>query len=199
MLVAALLGLNFRSEDEALPPGKPLHTFDTSVGAWQPREASVFTDDIQNVMKASDYVMRRYSDATGRSLWLFIGYWEKQRKGAQPHSPQNCLPGNGWQPLEVSRVSVPLPATTLVVNRLLIQKDEQRQLMFYWYRAQGTPVAGELEAKLQLMKNALLHNRTDGAIIRVSSPIYQSVTSTSADFTRFIQKLQPALSEYLPD
>ena len=27
--------------------------------------------------------------------WLYVDYWETQRKGAQPHSPKNCLPGAG--------------------------------------------------------------------------------------------------------
>ena len=199
MLVAALLFVQFRSRGEAVPPRKPLHTLELAGGAWQPRESSMFTDDIQNVLKASDYVMRRFSDAGGRSVWLFIGYWETQRKGAQPHSPQNCLPGSGWEPLEVSRISIPLAGTTLMVNQMLIQKDDQRQLLFYWYRAQGASVASELDAKLLMMKNAIVRNRTDGAMIRVSSPVYGSVTATSAHLTAFLQALQPVLSEYLPD
>ena len=199
MLVAALLFVQFRSRGEAVPPRKPLPTLELTGGAWQARESSMFTDDIQNVLKASDYVMRRFSDASGRSVWLFIGYWETQRKGAQPHSPQNCLPGSGWEPLEVSRISIPLAGTTLTVNQMLIQKDDQRQLLFYWYRAQGASVASELDAKLLMMKNAIVRNRTDGAMIRVSSPVYGSVTATSAHLTAFLQALQPVLSEYLPD
>ena len=200
LLVTALLFVQFRSHGEAVPPRKPLDTLQLRAGGWQPRESSLFTDDIQNVLEASDYVMRRFTDASGRSVWLFIGYWETQRKGAQPHSPQNCLPGGGWEPLEVSRVNLPLGGTPLIVNRMLIQKDEQRQLLFYWYRAQGTSVAGELDAKLHMMKNAIVRNRTDGAIIRVSSPIYGgSVPATAAHLTAFLQALQPVLSEYLPD
>jgi EpsI family protein len=199
MLMMALLFVQFRSRGEAVPPRQPLHTLQVPGGAWQARESSAFTDDIQNVLKASDYVMRRFSDASGRSLWLFIGYWETQRKGAQPHSPQNCLPGSGWEPLEVSRVAIPLGGTTLMVNRMVIQKDEKRELLFYWYRAQGASVASELDAKLHMMKNAVVRNRTDGAIIRVSSPIYGSVAATSAHLTAFLQALQPVLSEYLPD
>jgi EpsI family protein len=200
MLVAALLFVQLRSHGEAVPPRKPLDTFQRALAGWQPRESNIFPDDIRNILKASDYVMRRYGDAAGRSLWLFIGYWETQRKGAQPHSPQNCLPGSGWEPLDVGRVTIPLAAgASMTVNRVLIQKDQQQQLVFYWYRAQGTAVASELDAKLHMMKNAIVRNRTDGALIRVSSPIYGSVAATSAQLTAFLQALQPALSEYLPD
>jgi len=200
MLGAALLFVQFRSHGEAVPPRKPLETFQPVLAGWQPRESNVFTDDIQNVLKASDYVMRRYHDAAGRSLWVFIGYWETQRRGAQPHSPQNCLPGSGWEPLEVSQVNIPLAAgTSINVNRVLIQKDQEQQLVFYWYQAQGRVVASELAAKLQMMKSAVLRNRTDGALVRVSSPIYGDVAATSARLTVFLQALEPALSEYLPN
>lgn len=200
MLAAALLFVQFRSHGEAVPPRQPLQTFQPVLAGWQPRESNVFTDDIQNVLKASDYVMRRYTDAGGRTLWVFVGYWETQRKGAQPHSPQNCLPGSGWEPLDVSRVSIPVAGgKSLVANRVLIQKDQQQQLVFYWYQAQGTAVAGEIDAKLHMMKNAVLRNRTDGALVRVSSPVYGTVAATSAQLTSVVQALQPALSEYLPD
>ena len=49
-----------------------------------------------------DAPLRRIRD--GRSLWLYIGYWATQRKGAQIHSPRNCLPGGGWEPIEASRL-----------------------------------------------------------------------------------------------
>jgi EpsI family protein len=199
LLVAALVFVQFRSHGEAVPPRKPLETFQATIAGWHPRESSLFTDDIQNILKASDYVMRRYSDDAGRSLWLFIGYWDTQRKGAQPHSPQNCLPGNGWDLIEVSRESIPLTGGAMTVNRVLIQKEQQRQLVYYWYRAQGSSVASEIDAKLQMMKNAILRNRTDGAIVRVTSPVYGSVAATSAQLTAFVQALEPVLSEYLPD
>jgi EpsI family protein len=200
LLALTLLFVQLRSHGEAVPPRQPLQTFQAVLAGWQPRESSVFTDDIQNVLKASDYVMRRYTDGAGRSLWLFVGYWETQRKGAQPHSPQNCLPGSGWEPLEVARIGIPLAGgATLPVNRVLIQKDQHQQLVIYWYQAQGTAVAGEIDAKLHMMKNAVLRNRTDGALVRVSSPIYGSVAATSAQLSAFVQALQPALAAYLPD
>jgi EpsI family protein len=198
LLFAAVVVVQFRSHGEAVSPRKPLDTFAPVIAGWQPAEASMFTDDIRNVLKASDYVMRRYDDA-GRSASLFIGYWDSQRKGAQPHSPKNCLPGSGWEPLEMSRIPIPLSAGgTLTVNRFLIQKDQERQLILYWYQAQGKAVAGELQAKLEMVRNSILYNRTDGAIIRVSSPIYGSVAETSARLVQFVQALQPLLSEYLP-
>ena len=202
LLVGALVYLHFfHSAGEAVPIRKPLDGFPSAVGPWQEREAAVFDVEILNNLKVKDYLMRRYVDPSGRSLWLYIGYWDTQRKGAQAHSPKNCLPGSGWDPLEATHITVPLPHpyAPITVNRYLIQKDRSIQLVFYWYDAQGQPIAGEIPAKIQTVKSAIFRNRTDGALIRISSPIYGDVKETSDLVVKYVQALYPNLGDYLPD
>jgi len=201
LLIGALLVLQFRSSGEAVPIRRPLDGFPSTVGPWQGSGGTIFELETLNVLKATDYVMRRYQDAEGRSLWLFIGYWDSQRKGAQPHSPRNCLPGGGWEPLEASMVTIPLPRpfAAITVNRYLIQKERDQQIVFYWYQAQGKATAGEVAARLEMMKNSIVRHRTDGALVRVSSPVYGSVQDTSAHLVKYIQHMYPVLGEYLPD
>lgn len=201
LLFGALLVLQFRSSGEAVPIRKPLDTFPNTVQQWQGRGGMIFELDTLSVLKAKDYVMRRYQDPEGRNLWLFIGYWDSQRKGAQPHSPRNCLPGGGWEPLEASTVTIPLahPFAPITVNRYLIQKDRDQQVVFYWYQSQGKATAGELAARVELMKNSIMHHRTDGALVRVSSSVYGSVQETSGRLVSYIQAMYPILGDYLPD
>ena len=201
LLIGALAILHVRSTGEAVPIRKPLDTFPDTIGEWQTRESTIFDWTILDVLKAKDYVMRRYQSPAGGSIWLFIGYWESQRKGAQPHSPKNCLPGSGWEPLEASRVVIPLPGPSraITVNRYLIQKDNDQQLVFYWYQAQGKATAGELAARIEMVKNSLARHRTDGALVRVSSPVYGGVEETSERLVKYIQALYPNLGDYLPE
>lgn len=201
LLSGAFLFQQLRSTGEAVPIRRSLDEFPLSIGTWQGREATIFEIEILNVLKVKDYLMRRFVDPTGRSLWLYIGYWDTQRKGASPHSPRNCLPGGGWEPLEAKKVAIPLQAShaSVTVNRYLIQKDQAQQLVFYWYLAQGRPVAGEVEARIEMVRNAILRNRTDGALIRVSSPVYGSVEATSEMLTQYVQWMYPILSEFLPN
>jgi hypothetical protein len=111
ILLVALLVLQLRSTGEAVPIRKPLDSFPATVGEWQGRRGTILGTDILSKLKLSDYVMRDYVDRGGRSLGLYIGYWDTQRKGAVIHSPKNCLPGAGWEPVEVrsSRLLFPLP------------------------------------------------------------------------------------------
>lgn len=201
VLVAALLAMQLRSSGEPVPIREPLEAFPNQVGSWQGREGTIFDDDTLYVLKVKDYVVRRYVNQDGKSLWLYIGYWDTQRKGAQMHSPRNCLPGAGWEPLEATTVAIALPGRDgrITVNQYLIQKDQDQQLVMYWYQAQGRAVTGEVAARVELVKNAILRNRTDGALIRISSPIYGSVRETSDMLAGYVRAMYPVLNAYLPD
>jgi EpsI family protein len=201
LLIGALFFLQFRSYGEAVPIHKPLNAFPMRVGNWQGEEGVVFEEGVLDNLKLQDYLLRRYMDSSGRSLWLYIGYWETQRKGAQIHSPKHCLPGGGWEPLEATRVSIPLsgPPGSLKVNRYLIQKDQYQQLVLYWYVSNGQAVASEIDAKLQLVKNAIVYNRTDGALIRITSPVSGSMQETFERQIEYVRAMYPILGEFLPD
>ena len=201
LLIGALLLLHVRSSSEAVPIRKSLDSFPSGVGQWQAREGVLLDLDTLNVLRPKDYLMRRDQDPWGRSIFLFIAYWDSQRKGAQPHSPKNCLPGAGWEPLESSMVTIPLPQpfAPIMVNRYLIQKDRDQQVVFYWYQSQGRAIAGEFDARVELVKNSIRRHRTDGALVRVMSPVHGSVQETSDRLVRYIQAMYPILGEYLPD
>ena len=189
-----------RSSGEAVPIRKDLDTFPALVGPWKGQETTALDGDVLKLLKVSDYLMRRYADADGRNLWLYIAYWDTQRKGAQIHSPKNCLPGAGWEPLQASEVTVGVRSDgrRMTVNRYLVQKDFDQQLVFYWYQAQGHAIAGEVAARVDLIKRAAFRSRTDGALIRVSSPVYGTIAETSDRLLEYIRAMYPALADYLP-
>ena len=201
LLVGALLFLQFRSYGEAVPIHTSLDAFPMTVGDWRGEEGVVFEEGVLNILKVQDYLMRRYVDPAGHSLWLYIGYWDTQRKGAQMHSPKHCLPGAGWEPLEAARVTIPVGGSpgAIEVNRYIIQKDQYQQLVLYWYQSHGQVVASEVDAKLQLIKNAVFHNRSDGALIRITSPVSGSIPETFERQVNYVQAMYPLLGEFLPD
>ena len=202
LLLTAWLVLQSRSVGETIPVRKSLDLFPDRIGEWQGRQATNLEVEVLNILKVNDYLMRRYVDANGRSIWLYIGYWATQRRGGgQAHSPKNCLPGGGWEPIDASRLTITLPPpyAPIEVNRYLIQKDRDMQVVLYWYQAQGHAVASELSAKVAMVRSALMSRRTDGALLRASSPVTGSVEETTARLVRYVQALYPVLAEYLPD
>lgn len=201
ILAAALVVLQFRSVGEGVQMRKPFDTFPEVLGAWRGVDDTTFDPDVLRMLKMSDYLMRRYVDASGHSTWLYMGYWQSQRRGSDIHSPRNCLPAGGWEPVEARRLTVPLGGSLapIIVNHYLIQKDRQMQVVIYWFEAQGHVVAGELEAKIQMVRSAIFENRTDGALVRLSSPVSGTVQETTDRMTGQIQALYPVLREYLPN
>jgi EpsI family protein len=200
-LLATLLVVQFRSPGEAIQMRQPFSTFPTRLGAWRGQEDTILAPDVLSMLKMSDYLMRRYDDAGGHPIWLYVGYWQSQRKGGDIHSPKNCLPGGGWEPIEASRLSIRVPGrdAPISVNRYLIQKDNRMQVTLYWFQTQGKVVAGELGAKIELVRNALFRNRTDGALVRLSAPVQDGVEQTTERLVGYVQVLYPVLHEYLPD
>lgn len=202
VLLTALLAVHLRSTGEAVPIRQTLDAFPDALEGWQGRQDSSLQTEIASFLKIDDYLIRRYVDEAGHSVWLYVGYWATQRTGgAQVHSPRNCLPASGWEPIEASRVRVDVrnAQVPLIVNRYLIQKDREMQVVLYWYHAQGIPIAGELPAKIQMVRSAIFRNRTDGALVRISSPVSGSVAETTERLVRYVQALYPLLGEYLPD
>jgi EpsI family protein len=201
LLVGTFVFLQSRSVGEGVPLRRSFDSFPTSLGTWTGQDDTVFDTETVKILKMSDYIMRRYVDGDGHSIWLYMAYWQSQRRGSDIHSPKNCLPAGGWEPVEASRLSISVPglAAPIDVNRYLIQKDRQMQVVLYWFQAQGTVVAGELDAKVEMVRSAIFRNRTDGAVVRLSSPVYGSVPETTVELVQYVQVLYPVLREFLPD
>jgi len=201
ILAAALLIVQFRSTGEAVPIQRPLDSFPTTLGEWQSRGGTIFGAGILDKLRLTDYVMRDYVDPVGRGVNLYIGYWDTQRMGAVMHSPKNCLPGAGWEPVEASQLTIALrpPFPPITVNRYLVRKDREQQVVLYWYHSQGQVVAGEVPARIAMVKSALVRHRTDGAIVRVMSPVYEGARETSERLVAYVQTMYPVLADYLPD
>jgi len=201
LLIGATVLLEQRVEEEKPQLHRRLSSLPTTIAEWRGDQGVALNARIHDRLQFSDYLNRRYVDSTGRFLWLYIGYWESQRRGAVPHSPKHCLPEDGWNPIEARRITFPLaPGTTPVaVNRYVVQKDEQRYLVLYWYLSQNQPVADETFYRLLLVKNALLSNRTDGALIRITSPLYGTVEETFAYQVKYVQTMYPFLKILLPE
>ena len=85
------------------------------------------------------------------------------------------------------------------MNRYLIQKERDQVVVLYWYQSQGQVIAGEVPARIAMVKSALTRNRTDGAIVRLMSPIFGSARETSARLVSYVQAMYPILGDYLPD
>ena len=88
------------------------------------------------------------------------------------------------------------------VNRWIIQKGEERQLVLYWYQSHGRVVASEYASKVHLVLDAVRLNRTDAALVRIIQPIGpatgDSPAAAEAAAVAFARSLFPVLERVIP-
>ena len=122
---------------------EPLAALPIDVGAWHAAGDMPIDDESLGVLGVDDYLNRLYARPSVAPVSLYIGYYASQRQGDTIHSPQNCLPGAGWQAVESGRATLDAGGRSLVVNRYMIQKGLNRQVVLYWYQGRGRVVANE--------------------------------------------------------
>ena len=197
LIVVAGVYASGASGPELVPPRAPLEQAPTSLGPWRGHEASPLADDIVAQLGVDDYINRRYVADGAAPISLYAGYYASQRQGDTIHSPQNCLPGAGWQPVFSDRAEIDA-GRPVSVNRFVIQKGLDRQAVYYWYQGRGRVVANEFANKGWLMLDAARLRRTDGGLVRLITPITTTPDAAFASLTSFTRALFPHLSLHLP-
>lgn len=193
-------GLLYSSiRQEVIPPSRPLAGVPRALGDWQFAEEGVVDAETMAILQADDTLIRTYvKDHVGANL--FVAGFRSQRTGKAPHSPKNCLPGSGWQPLAEGVIPVDVNrGEPIVVNRYIIAHGDNRSLVLYWYQSRDRAVADEFKAKFWVMADALRYNRTDTALVRVIIPIVdRDEAKAERQATDFVKSLYSTLLDYLP-
>ena len=204
VLFLATAAFNARARHpEIVPLREPLSNVPTALGPWTGVDNPELAKPILDVLGVDDYLMRTYAAAGQPPVSLYVGYYHSQRQGDTMHSPMNCLPGAGWQPITGGRATIEVPgrALPIEVNHYVIQKGLDRQVVYYWYQSHGRVVASEYWSKAYLVYDAARTNRSDAALVRVITPVHSSDGGTEAGarrLTAFVQVLFPQLKVYLP-
>src|SRR4030067_2724449 len=108
LLAAAALNHYFSSPDISLPR-KSLAEFPKELGDWAAISEQKIDDQSMKVLQVDDYFMRNYRNSNGGVIGLYIGYFKSQREGKGIHSPRQCLPGAGWNPVDIAVYQMTVP------------------------------------------------------------------------------------------
>jgi EpsI family protein len=155
------------------------------------------------VLGPGDFLLRDYNlaDKSQPPVNLFIAYFPSQRAGDTIHSPQNCLPGAGWTPVDSTRITLSLPGhAPFPAKRYVIAKGDSRALVLYWYWAHDRGVASEYWAKFYLVGDSIRMNRSDGGLVRIVTPMSPGESAADAEqrILPIAAKVVPLLGTYIP-
>jgi exosortase D (VPLPA-CTERM-specific) len=186
---------------EILPQHAPFAAFPTAFGEWSGKPSTI-EPDVERFLGVTDYILSDYAKRDGRSVNLYVAYYASQRTGISPHSPSVCIPGNGWQITKLERTNYRSNDSniSLPLNRVVIEKGRNKELVYYWFEERGMKIANEYLSKLYLLRDAIFENRTDGALVRLTTPLYPGEIESDADkrLQEFTRAVVPNLSAYLP-
>lgn len=199
MLFAAIF-LQARQRVEVFPSRAALGSFPQQLGSWTGTDVPLDNDTLK-VLGPGDFLLRSYTDDQDAPLDLFIAYFPSQRAGDTIHSPQHCLPGSGWVPIENHAITMTMPRhRPFPMNRYVIRKGDDRRIVLYWFWAHDRGIASEYWAKFYLVTDSLRMNRSDGALIRITSLMYQGETADAAEqrLMPFTNSVLPLLNTYIP-
>ena len=189
VLGVATISLHLLSHGEPVMPSHPLASLPMAIGAWDGRELPI-EQRLLDAVGVDDHVSRAYLDHQNPPVLLYVGYYKSQRTGTTIHSPKNCLPGAGWQPVSSGKIMVPLPdGKNAQVNLYTIEKGLERQSVLYWYQSHGRIIASEYWAKIYMVLDAIRLNRTDSALVRVSTALSPGGKQSQQRLVAFAQQV----------
>jgi exosortase D (VPLPA-CTERM-specific) len=203
LVIAAIASVTLTRPASLIPVHAPLATFPMQIGDWQGRDQGMDQQTL-DALKLSDYTMSvftRAADPVPVAMW--IAYYDTQVQGVSAHSPRACLPGGGWQIETIAEYEVPnvrADGSSQRVNRVVISMGEQRQLVYYWFAQRGRTVTNEFLVKWYIFRDGLMMNRTDGALVRLTTFVGDAAQLPEADarMQAFMHDVDPKLGYHLP-
>jgi EpsI family protein len=147
--------------------------------------------------------MRDYEDSSQQQPWInfYIAFFPSQKAGDTIHSPEHCLPGAGWIPTSREVIQLTQPdGSSIPVNRYVVAEAGERRLVLYWFQAHGRAVASAWQAKYYLISDSIHMNRSDGALVRLMTPMLdgESPDAAQARMMKLGSQFLPLLDRYIP-
>ena len=186
---------------EAAPTRPRFASFPTQIGQWQGHTSPLDppTEDVVRVL--DDYILSDYARVDGKEVNLYVAYYASQHQFRRSHSPLQCLPGSGWTIVGLTKELYPVASDLpSEINRMVVERDSGRELVYYWYDERGRILADEYWPRWYLLTDAITKNRTDGSLVRMATPILFGETEQQADdrLRSFMRVVLPSLAMYLP-
>jgi exosortase D (VPLPA-CTERM-specific) len=204
IIAAVLITLagSINDKNEIIPERESFTSFPLVLDHWDGRRDTI-TPTILEALKLTDYFIADYLNGNGKAVNYYVAYYASQKSGEAAHSPRSCIPGGGWKISDLKTVSVKdieMAGEPLFSNRLLIKKGDNGQLVYYWFQQRDRIITNEYLVKWYLFWDSLTKNRTDGALVRLTTVVNPGEDIRLADerIIDFIKQVAPLMDTYVP-
>jgi exosortase D (VPLPA-CTERM-specific) len=202
IVLIAVSSIYVKSQQEIIPDRSDFSDFPQVLNGWR-GDSDVLEDVYLKSLKLDDYLISDYYKNESQ-VNFYTAYYASQQAGSAAHSPRSCIPGGGWKIDKVSQVEVPsltVNGHNLIVNRLVIKKGDVRQLVYYWFQQRGRVITNEWQVKWFLFYDRLTRQRTDGALVRLTTSVGLDESWSDGDrrLVEFAAAVVPKLDQYIPN
>ncbi len=198
LLLAATIAMAKLPHGAVTELKRPLQTFPLEIADWHGFDQPL-TDRITAAAGVDSYISRFYFEPGGDSVGLYVGYYKSQQTGDTIHSPKNCLPGTGWQPLQASEITLRVPdGRAYPANLYIVENEREKLLVLYWYQSHGRIISSEYSAKVYMVIDAIRLNRTDATLVRVTTKLGRDEDKARQLAVSFAEQVIPRLDQIIP-
>jgi exosortase D (VPLPA-CTERM-specific) len=203
LILGVLISFSLETRQELIPERESFSSFPMTLSDWRGKEERV-DDATLEALASDDHFLAQYQNTdSGLRVGIWVAYYDEQRKGRSVHSPRACLPGGGWQLESFDEhvlKAVGPNGEDYVVNRSVVAQGDARQLVYYWFVERGKIQSNEYLVRWSIFWDALTKNRTDGALVRVTTFVRDVSELDQADqrLEAFVRAVDPKLAYYLP-
>lgn len=170
--------------------------FPMRIDSWKGRQVYIDPGMVAET-KSHAHLNAEYSNPEQGWVSLWIAYYETQKKaGGFVHSPKGCFVASGW---EIEKNKIIDIGKDKPVNWMIVNRSGEKLLVYYWFLQRGRWLADETSNKFFMAYDGFLRRRTDGALIRLITPVGNSLETAQQRLTVFAQGLAPILNNYIPD
>jgi len=190
-------GLQFSQTVREVPIKQPLSGFPVEIGDWKFARKSFFSAPVIEMLGVADYISYDYAEGNGGWLNLYISYFTAVGVTGGYHSPQNCLPGGGWNIASVEDVALAMGGQ---IKKVLVQKGGEQQVVLYWFQNRGRIIASEYWEKIYLVLDAVFKQRRDGSFIRIIGQLPKGGDKDkfTQEMVDFANKTVELAAQYIP-
>lgn len=203
LLLAIGVAKTLDHRPDVYPARASFASFPMQLDAWHGERVQL-DEKVLEALDHPDYLMSNFVSGRDNYVNFYVAYYKSQKTGAAAHSPRACIPGGGWKIQDFTARTiegVQFAGQPLKVNRLLIQKDDERQLVYYWFKQRERVLTSEYAVKWYLFWDSLTRQRTDGALIRITKVLRPTESLEQADqvLVDFYKLVADRLVEYVPN
>ncbi|NVN98857.1 MAG: VPLPA-CTERM-specific exosortase XrtD [Geobacteraceae bacterium] len=179
---------------------KPFSIFPDAIGSWSGKKQTMGKMSL-DALELNDYLLADFRNSRGELVNCYVAFSDYQSKGKASHSPASCLPGSGWELRSPEKIPVvDASGRSITVNRAMMVMGNERRLTYYWFDQRGRILTDLFQIKLYNFVDSIALNRTDGALVRLITPLGENEPAAAADerLKEFFQQFNTTLGRFLP-